>query len=236
MRPKITCHMITSLDGRLRPDRWSGPAGASMMDLVHRVYDDTAGQFEADGWIVGRKTMADYLGEIPDPVLLDAPSVRAPHVGSRGGRNLAVAIDPSGRLRFEDDNVDGDHAVVILSQRVPDSTLARLRERGVSYVFAGADGHDLADALEAVADALSVRHLILQGGAVINGSFLAAGLIDEVSTLIAPAIDGLSGIPAIFEHDGGPDSRPAAGQHLRLISSQTLEDGVIWLRHEVRRG
>lgn len=33
---------------------------------------------------------------------------------------------------------------------------------------------------------------MLEGGDGINGSFLRAGLIDEVSLLIAPVADGLS--------------------------------------------
>lgn len=69
-----------------------------------------------------------------------------------------------------------------------------------------------------------------------NGALLAAGLIDELSTLICPAVDGLSGVPAIFEHGGPPESFPSQGQHLRLLCCETLEGGVVWLRHEVVRG
>jgi 5-amino-6-(5-phosphoribosylamino)uracil reductase len=68
-----------------------------------------------------------------------------------------------------------------------------------------------------------------------NGAFLAAGLIDAVSTLICPAIDALSGVSSIYEHDGPPGSHPAAGTHLHLVGSETLDGGVVWLRHEVVR-
>ena len=78
-----------------------------------------------------------------------------------------------------------------------------------------------------------VRHLVLEGGGITNGAFLTAGLIDAFSTLIAPAIDGLSGIPSIFEAAGPSDSRPAAGQHLRLTTCEMLDGGVVWLRHAV---
>ncbi|MCF3934979.1 dihydrofolate reductase family protein [Acuticoccus sp. M5D2P5] len=189
-----------------------------------------------DGWIVGRKTMADSVAEHPAPPLLPEPCIRPHFVGERAGRALAVAIDPSGRLAFDGNDVDGDHAVVILSPSVPQSTLDRLRERGVSYVFAGADGHDLAAALTTIGEAFAVRRLTLQGGATTNGRFLAADLIDHVSTLIMPAIDGLSGVRAIYEFDGPDATRPFEGRHLRLVSSETLEGGVVWLRHEVRRG
>ena len=114
-----------------------------------------------------------------------------------------------------------------------DDYLARLRDAGVSYVFAAPHDGELADAIGILGDAFGIEHLVLEGGGTTNGAFLAAGLIDEVSTLICPAIDGLAGIPAIFEHAGATGSFPAAGQHLRLLSSETLEGGVIWLRHEL---
>lgn len=62
MRPKITCHMITSLDGRLHPDRWSDPVDGTITDLIDRHYDATAERLEGDGWIAGRKTVAAYVG------------------------------------------------------------------------------------------------------------------------------------------------------------------------------
>jgi len=235
MRPKITCHMITSLDGRLHPDRWSDPVGGSIDGLIEAHYDAAAERLGADGWIVGRRTMTDMIGKDGTPDL-DGPRSRPPHIVPREGRDLAVAIDPSGRLGWAKGDIDGDHAVTVLSERVSDDALQRLRNAGVSYVFAGADGRELGAAMEAIGEAFEVRHLILEGGGTINGAFLAAGLIDEVSTLICPAIDGLSGVPAIFEHQGPPDSHPAEGQHLRLLASETLEGGVVWLRHEVVRG
>lgn len=39
----------------------------------------------------------------------------------------------------------------------------------------------------------------LQGGAVINGAFLKAGLLDEVSILIGAGIDGRKGMPGVFD-------------------------------------
>lgn len=235
MRPKITCHMVTSLDGRLHPGRWSDPADGTMGDLVSRHYEETARRLGAEGWIVGRRTMAAYVDQDETPELLDRPRQRASHILDRAGRDLAVAIDPSGRLRFATAGVGGDHAVAVLSERVTDACLARLRDAGVSYVFAGPDGTGLDTALEALAEGFGVGHLLLEGGGATNGAVLAAGLIDAVSTLICPAIDGLAGVPAIFEHQGPPGSRPAQGQHLRLQSCETLDGGVVWLRHTVVR-
>ncbi|MCQ0986952.1 RibD family protein [Jiella marina] len=234
-RPRITCHMVTSLDGRLHPERWSDPAEGTIDDLIGRHYDTTAERLEADGWIVGRKTMAAYVPEIEALALLDEPQPREPHVTERKGRQLAIALDPSGRLGFESGELEGEQVIAILSERVSDATLDRLRAAGVAYVFAGGDGRDLEAALETIAERFAATRLILEGGGVTNGAFLAAGLIDETSTLICPAIDGLAGIAAIYDHPGETGSHPAGGQHLRLSACEVLDGGVVWLRHEIVR-
>jgi 5-amino-6-(5-phosphoribosylamino)uracil reductase len=59
--------------------------------------------------------------------------------------------------------------------------------------------------------------ILLTGGAGINGTFLKAGLIDEISVLTHPAVDGLAGVQTIFEYPGGPDGRSGAGQALRHV-------------------
>ena len=123
--------------------------------------------------------------------IADAPQVaRQPHVGDRNGRDLAIAIDPAGRVHYGKDNIGGDHAVAVLGEQVSDAYLAELREDGVSYIFAGPKGDDLALALEQLGAVFGVKTLLLEGGGGINGSFLKQRLIDEFSTLIHPAVDG----------------------------------------------
>ena len=154
---------------------------------------------------------------------------REPHVANRNGRDLAIAIDPAGRVHYGKDDVGGDHAVAVLGEQVPVAYLAELREDGVSYIFAGPSGDDLTLAMEQ----FGVNTLLLEGGGAINGSFLKRRLIDEFSTLIYPAVDGLAGVQSIVDYHGTEDERPGAGQALRLIGCETLEGGMVWLRHKV---
>jgi 5-amino-6-(5-phosphoribosylamino)uracil reductase len=163
-----------------------------------------------------------------------APALpREPHLGQRNGRNLAVAIDPSGRVHYGQDNVGGDHVVAVLGERVSDAYLAELREDGASYIFAGPKGEDLPGAMAQLATVFGVKRLLLEGGGRINGAFLKHRLIDEFSTLIFPAVDGLAGRQSIVDYDGVDGERPGAGRALRLISCETLEGGMVWLRHRV---
>ncbi len=68
--------MITSLDGRLLPGRW--PASD---EEVMTVYESAAERLDSDGWIVGRRTMEDFIasaepcistGPVPRPDLMPA--------------------------------------------------------------------------------------------------------------------------------------------------------------------
>ncbi len=64
-------------------------------------------------------------------------------------------------------------------------------------------------------------------GGNVNGSLMAAGVVDELSVLIAPAIDGAVGVTGVFEV---PDAAGLAGKvGLRLTSSEALEHGVMHL-------
>ena len=233
MRPKIICHMGSSIDGRLHPSRWTLPAKGIERGLVHRYYDETAARLDAEGWIVGRTTMAEIAEGHPRSPKVIPGDLRRTHLGDRKGRDLAVAIDPHGKVHYGSDDAGGDHIVAILGEGVTDAYLTELREDGVSYLFAGPDGRDLAGAMETLGETFGVRTLLLEGGGIINGAFLKAGLIDEVSLLVSPALDGLAGVPTIFEYDGEPHERPAAGKALRHLHTETLEGGTVWLRYRV---
>ena len=121
--------------------------------------------------------------------------------------------------------------VAILSERVSDEYLAFLRERGVSYLLAGARDVDLPLALEKIAARFGVRTLMLEGGGRINGGMLRGGLIDEVSLLVAPVADGRIGTPALFDVEGGD----VAPHRLALTSVERRADDVLWLRYRVER-
>jgi riboflavin biosynthesis pyrimidine reductase len=235
MRPFIVCHMGTSIDGRLHPSRFTRAAAGISWDVLRGHYEKVHDRLEADGWIVGRKTMSE-MAKGTDRSIADAPRApREAHIAERRGRKLAVAIDPAGHVHYGKDNVGGDHVVAVLGGQVSDSYLAELRQDGVSYVFAGAAGDDLSGAMEQLASRFGVKKLLLEGGGKINGAFLKHKLIDEFSTLIYPAVDGVAGTQSIVDYDGPEGDRPGAGQVLRLTHCETLEGGMVWLRHAVER-
>jgi riboflavin biosynthesis pyrimidine reductase len=235
MRPKIICHMMSSIDGRLIVDRWTAPAAGIKAETLRGHYDEIASRFESDGWIVGRKTMQEMIEGEARTVKSSGGDLRSTYMANRKGRDVAVSIDPHGKLHYGRDNIADDHIIAVLGEEVSDNYLAELREDGVSYLFAGPDGSDLGGALKTLGEVFGLKILLLEGGGRINGAFLKEGLIDEISLLVYPAIDGLAGIPAIFDYAGLGDELPGTGQSLRHIGTETLEGGTVWLRYRVEK-
>lgn len=140
----------------------------------------------------------------------------------------AFAIDASGRLAWQSDEINGDHVVAIVSNRVSDDYLRFLRKRGVSYILAGANDIDFSLALEKIRERFEVRTLLLEGGGRINGALLRAGLIDDVSLIVAPVADGRIGTASLFDVD--EHATPAL---LALDSVRHLSGGLFWLHYRI---
>lgn len=235
MRPKIICHMVSSIDGRLLPERWTPPSSGNKGTLLDS-YEEVADQLDADGWMIGRKTMAYYAKGTPQQITATYPNLRETFIASgRQGYKVAVGIDPHGKLHYQQPYVNGNHIITILSEQVTDDYLAELQAIGISYLFAGKDGQDMQQAMITLGTTFGINKILLEGGGLINGSFLKAKLIDEISLLIYPGIDGLAGIPSIFEYVGQADERPAQGLSLNHIATATLTNGIVWLRYEVKQ-
>jgi riboflavin biosynthesis pyrimidine reductase len=219
--------MISSLDGRILTDGWPlSDEGRRQYEVVHEGY-------AADAWICGRVTMEEHFAQ---GLRGDDEIAREHHGAPREDfrapgehESFAFAVDSSGRLAWDTSDIDGDHVVAVLSERVSDEYLAFLRGRGVSYLLAGARDVDLSLALRKIHDRFGVRTLMLEGGGRINGGMLRAGLVDEVSVLVAPVVDGRMGTPALFDFD--EDDAPR--HRLTLEAVERRADDVLWLRYRV---
>ena len=226
-RPYVICHMVPSVDGRIVTARWRLPRG------LLAEYERTASSFAADAWIIGRISMEPYAGHAALPARVSRARIpRTDFVARSDAPSYAIAIDPGGKLRWESGSIDAEHVVTILTEEVPDRYLAFLRSRGVSYLFGGKGRIDLPAVLRKLRARFGIRTLLLEGGGKINGSFLAAGVIDELSLLIAPVADGGIGTPSLFDARKG--SGPA--RHLKLVSVERRRGDLLWVRYRVRRG
>lgn len=229
--------MISSVDGRLSTDRYTPLRGDAPASFSNDLYLKKNLEQNADAWIVGRVSVQ----ELAYPDLLDF-SAEAPtknfetFVADRKTKKAVVVFDSKGITDFTSNTIMEDEIIVVLGHNVSDKYLSYLKERNISYLFAGKDGYDLHQAIKILNEYFSLYTFTLVGGATINGAFLKAGLIDELLLQLYPGIDGLSIIPSIFETSGTEDEKPASGQSLELIDVENEEFGILYLRYKFHKG
>lgn len=225
MRPRIICHMMSTVDGKIDGD------------AIHAValgdhYEATGESLNGDAWICGRTTMEEHFADGIFTPKSNAPAGPQPPFVARRAESYAICVDTRGKLNWTGGDLDGDHLICIVSEFAPEEYLAMLREKHISYIIAGAREVDLARAVDQLGENFGVRTLLLEGGGHINGAFAAADLIDEVSLLIAPGIDARRDIAAVFD---GIGASSWAAKRLKLNSFDRRDGDVLWLRYEVVR-
>jgi hypothetical protein len=125
-----------------RPHNWPKMAGTSKM------FESTAETFKSDAWIVGRTTMEGFSSKKAHRLGKPDRSIpKKDFFGEHKTKTYAVVIDPSGKCRWDSNMVTTEHVIEVLTERVSTAYLKHLRDKQVSYIFAGRSEIDLAIAL-----------------------------------------------------------------------------------------
>lgn len=229
MRPHVICHMTSSIDGRSLVPLWQ-PEGV----VPDGLWDHAKRKLDTDAGIMGRITGQEYQQGTSYPDY-DGPGFpREDHLPAPGADNYTIVLDPHGVIAWGRSDINGNPIIVALPRSVSDQHLAGLRSDGVYYLFCGETELDLRVLLGTLGRDLGIRRLRLGGGPATTGQFLHAGLIDEISLLLLPALDGYSGAPTIVEYTGDRDHDAFPVEGIDLISSDVLDGGVLWLRYSLR--
>lgn len=228
MKPHVSILMVTSIDGRLHPSRFTASPDGTKSDWS-KEYEKVHASLKADAWLVGRVTMAEMSKAGPHPPPGPWKVLRPIHVAHADAATFAVALDSSGKLHFKDGRVGGDHVIVLLGRDTPDSHLAELAADGVSYIVSSGTDFDFPSLLDSLAREFGVKHLMVEGGAKTNGAFLAANVVDELRILVAPALDGAEEVQGIVDYRGGL----AGVIRLKFKSVDVLGHGVVQLAYGV---
>ncbi len=228
-RPYIICHMVTSIDGKVTGDFLSRPESAKACE----VYYDINRNLKSNGFICGRVTMqssftggwypdlSKYKPVKPDPVrmdfMLDAEFLSGFY---------AIAFDTNGKLGWKSNKIvdpdgdpgyDGAQIIEVLSENVDERYLAYLEEMEIPYIFAGENEIDIEFALYKLRNIMGIETLLLEGGSIINGAFQRAGVIDELSLVVAPVVADKNDKPLFM------DSKEST---FNLVSSE-IKDGIL---------
>lgn len=224
-KPYVICHMLISVDGKVTGDFLLESDGRA-----HEEYYRINREFNADAFACGRVTMEESFTNCWYPDLNNYEQfydTKSDFVAKKKGF-YAVAFDRFGRLGWKTDEIidedpgyGGAHIIEVLTESTDARYLSYLRSIGVSYIFAGKSDIDVVFALDKLSHLFGIKLLLLEGGSILDGAFLRAGAVDELSLVQVPLIAGADGKPLFY------DSRI---EKFSLVSATPLNGGAIWLR------
>lgn len=217
--------MIASVDGRIDCDMTEQIEGEN-------EYYEALESLACPSMLMGRVTMQMHYALAEPFIAADTTPIgcEAFHI-ARKAAAYCVGVDTHGILQWGESEFDGQALLVITDEQCPKAYHDRLTEQGISWIATGKNGINLARAIELLAEKFGVERLAVTGGGHINGAFLEAELLDEVSFMVAPGIDGRGGMAAVF--DGIADkNRPATQLHLQSVKQM---GETVWMRYKFKR-
>lgn len=223
LRPKVVVIMLASVDGKIAtgPGRnvteWAAMGiDGGAHEAGHRLCDD----LDCDGLVSGSESVLVYGNH---PVQLNQP-LYWPQKS-----RAYIVFDGKGRIEW----AQSDGLMVVTRCDVSETYLEQLRAKRIDFIQAGRVDHvDLHLASEALYQR-GFRKLALTGGGALNGAFLRAGLVDEISILITPCVVGGTSTPSTFD---GPDlTSPTGLTRTKLVKMSQAAQGAPWLHYQVLR-
>lgn len=218
-RPFITLKAALSIDGKLAPARLSKPASKR----------GEAKPF----WLTGEAARTDVqqLRHASDAILTGIGTILAddPQLTDRTGRErcrplLRIVLDSQLRTPLQSRLVrSAANDVLLLSHITAPSDRERaLREHGVEVIAITGDNAALdLRAILATLEGRSLNSVLVEAGTAINGSFLAAGLVDKLVLYVSEIELGKEALP--FAQ--GIASPNALQQQLQRIERATFANG-----------
>ena len=192
-------------------------------------YYDTLNQLDCSSTLMGRVTMQMHYASAESFEAQNNQDIEEEGFNvAIQTRGYIIAIDTKGKLKWPHNQFDGMPLLVITSEDCPKEYLDTLTKQYISWIAVGKCSIDLKRAMEILRAEFGVERLSITGGGNINAAFLKEGLLDEVSMMWCPGIDGRGGMTATF--DGLPKDFPPT--KLKLMSVEKLGE-TIWARYKV---
>lgn len=226
MKPYIFSHMMTSVDGRIDCPM----VGQLSTDEYYTALEKLGPCSKLSGRVTtALECQAVKEEAVPAPgIAVGQESVYV----SQASDEYTIIVDTYGKLHWQANEADGHPLLCIVSEQVSEAYLEMLRSQEISWITTGKERIDLPRAMELLYDRFGVKRLAIVGGGHICGGFLEAGLIDEVSIMVAPGIDGRKGQTAVFDGIGHTECNP---YRLKLESVEQWETDIVWLRYKVKQ-
>lgn len=223
MRPYVICFMMSSIDGRIDCEMTEQLEGT-------KEYYDMLSYHDFDACLSGKVTAKMHYAKDDKFVAINKSIVgKETFYKAVESNTYSVVVDTLGTLTWSENTIDDSPLIILLSENTTIEYLNYLKELNISYIVVGKEKIDLEKSLEYLAKYFDIRKLGIVGGGNINGAFLDEGLIDEISLLIGPGIDGRKGMTSLF--DGiDKDRKPF---RLKLKNLKRYDNGVVWLSYKM---
>lgn len=226
-RAKVICHMMTTIDGKISIDFDGNQDYMAVGDEYDRRVFSYGQAYGCGRATFQQEYAVDFSKYKSIPVKYEDKVVMPPE-----GKFLCVCFDRFGKLRWDSPIMPyaGHESLIleVLTEQVPPEFLAYLDELGIPYLFAGKSEFDPALFLRKLKEQYHVDTFALCGGAEINAAFFKADLVDEISLVIGPAIDG-NRHALTFVGTEEADSFP---KYFKLKAVEQLEHSGVVLRYE----
>lgn len=224
MKPYVICHMMSSVDGRID---CAMTAEIEKTDVYYQALD----QLHFDAVLEGRVSRQMHYA-LPEPFKANdaTPIGEEKYFMAHPADHYELAVDTHGTLKWPEDASD-NNLLVITDEQCPQEYHKYLTANGISWIACGKNGIDLCRAVEILGDKFGVKRLGIVGGGHINGAFLQAGLLDEVSLMIGGGIDGRAGMAAVFDGIKQTDYPPT----MLTLNDVERMGNTVWLRYSVNK-
>lgn len=226
-RPYTICHIFSALDGAITGSFMSMPQTAA----ARMQYGNLRSVFNSNAILYGTTTMLDFCDGIVQELPESAPIERTDYISPDAKDRFVVAIDRHGKLSYGTNYLDRhgvrSHIIEVLTDSVSDAYIQYLRQKRISYLFAGKTELDCELAMVKLKSLFGIERLIIAGGGYIDWAFADAGMIDELSLVLAPGADGEQNV-TVFERTDHSQNRAIA---FTLLEVKPLVGNAVWLRY-----
>ncbi|AQS59475.1 bifunctional diaminohydroxyphosphoribosylaminopyrimidine deaminase/5-amino-6-(5-phosphoribosylamino)uracil reductase RibD [Desulforamulus ferrireducens] len=213
-RPFVVLKAATSLDGKIATatgeSKWI--TGEAARAYGHRLRDSY------DAIMVGVNT-----------ILTDDPSLTARLPEGRGKDPIRIILDsyartPTGAKILLQESAA--HTIVATTEAAPVERRASLMAAGAEVLIVPGTGPgvDLNKLMEMLGEK-QITSILIEGGGKVNGSALAAGIVDKVAWFIAPKIIGGDAAPGPVRGEGVATLRDAT--QLYDVEVQRLGEDIL---------
>lgn len=168
MKPEVICHIMSSVDGRLLPARWTAPFDETNPATLFKEYAVIGRQLDTDAWMFGKATVREVFPYKFMPKSSGHPEIGKVHISHRESSRLFITIDPDCDIFYNSDKLRGDNIITVIGANATDDYIAMLEEKGISYIVL-ANPTDLSEAMDILYERFGIRKISLQGGGIING-------------------------------------------------------------------